>query len=154
MPPLHADTRMVDSGLVKRALLASAIILFIGCSTVGNRPLVTKIPGDRREFEIVQVDYSPRQAAVTATFSSAFGIFAFDLNPDGRRLKQLTLIIENQHYWEGLSFEDRSGHSTDLLHVEGVQVRQQDSNIVIQITAPAMELFKEGGRVQFVNQYR
>ena len=154
MPPLHADMRMVDSGWVKRALLASAIILLVGCSTVGNRPLVTKIPGDRREFEIVRVDYSPRQAAATAIFSSSFGIFAFELNPDGRKLTQLTLIVKNQRYGEGFSFQDRSGHSADLLHVEGVQVSRLDGNIVIQITTPAMELLKEGGAGQFVNQYR
>ena len=63
------------------------MIVIIACSTVGKRPLITKIPDDRREFEIVQVDYSLRAAAATITFASSFGIFAFYLNPDGCNLR-------------------------------------------------------------------
>ena len=90
------------------------LVLLIACSTAQG-PLVSKIPDDRREFEIVKVEYSPRQAAAAIRFSSSFGIFAFDLNPDGRKLKRLTFIVDNQRYCEGLTFQDRSGHTTDLL---------------------------------------
>ncbi len=130
-----------------------SVLLLAACATT-YRPLVSKIPGDRREFEIVQADYSPRQAAATIAFNSSFGIFAFDLNPDGRKLKRLNLILKNQRYCEGLSFQDRSGHTTDLLHAEGVQIGPQGSDVVIEIATPAVDLLKEGGRFQYVNQYR
>lgn len=130
-----------------------SVLLLAACSTT-YRPLVSKIPGDWREFEIVQADYSPRQAAATITFNSSFGIFAFDLNPDGRKLKRLNLIVKPQRYCEGLSFQDRSGHTTDLLHVEGVQIRPQGSDVVIEIAPPAVDLLREGGRFQYINQYR
>jgi hypothetical protein len=97
-----------------------AMVLLIACSTAQG-PIVSKIPDDRREFEIVKVEYSPRRAAATITFSSSFGIFAFDLDPDGRKFKRLTLIVNNQRYCEGLTLQDRSGHTTDLLRLEGVQ---------------------------------
>ncbi len=143
----------MDVTLVKPVLLAFSIILLTACSTA-HGPLVSKVPGDRREFEIVQVDYSPRHAAATATFSSSFGIFAFNLNTDGRKLNRLTLIVIHQQYCEGLSFQDRRRHTTDLRRAEGVQVRQRGSDIVIEIVPPAIDLLKEGGRVHYVNQYR
>jgi len=43
---------------------------------------------------------------------------------------------------------------TDLRHVEGVQVRQQGTDLVIEIVPPAVDLLRQGGRVEFVNQYR
>jgi hypothetical protein len=142
---------------VKPVLLALSVILTVilmaACSTA-HGPLVSKIPGDRRQFEIVQVDYSPRQAVATLTFNSTFGIFAFDLNPDGRQLNRFTLIVRNQRYCEGLSFQDRAGRGTDLRHVEGVQVRQEGADLVIEIAPPAVNLLKDGGRVQYINQYR
>ena len=129
------------------------VILLMACSTT-HGPLVSRIPGDRREFEVAQVDYSPRQAAATITFNSSFGIFAFDLNPGGRKLKRLTLIVNNQLYCEGLSFQDKVGHWTDLLHVEGVQVHEKGADLIIEIVSPAVDLVKDGGRVQYINQYR
>ncbi len=78
---------------MKPVLLSFSAILLISCSTAHD-PLVSKIPGDRRKFEIIQVDYSPHQATATITFDSSFGIFAFDLNPDGRKVKTLTLIVK------------------------------------------------------------
>jgi hypothetical protein len=60
--------------------------------------LVSKIPGGRREFEIVQVDYSARQAAAMIRFSSTFGIFAFGLNPGGRKVRKITLIVNDQQF--------------------------------------------------------
>jgi hypothetical protein len=138
---------------VKPVFLTFLVILLIGCAAARG-PLVSKIPGDRREFEIVQIDYSPRQAAAKVTFSSALGIFAFEMKPDGRKLDRLTLIIKKQHYCEGLSFQDRSGHTTDLLRVDGVQVRPEGSDLVIEIAPPAVDLLREAGRFQYVNQYR
>lgn len=154
MQSLSPVGRIVDSEEVKWILLALAVIALIGCASPDNRPLVTKVPGDRREFEIVQADHSPHQAAAIITFTSSFGIFAFDLNLAGRKLNRLTLIVRNQRYCEGLSFQDRAGHWTDLRQVEGVQVQRKDSNMVVEIAPPALDLMKEGGRVQFVNQYR
>jgi hypothetical protein len=128
-------------------------VLLIASSTP-HRPLVSKIPGDQRELEIVQVDYSPGKAAATVTFSSSFGIFACNLNPDGRKLHRLMLIVKNQRYCEELSFQDKAGHWTDLRHAEDVQVRQQGADLVIEIAPPAVNLLTDGGRVQFINQYR
>jgi hypothetical protein len=134
-------------------LLTFSLFLLIGCATA-HGPLVSKIPGDRRQFEILQVDHSPGRAAARVTFSSSLGIFAFEITPNGRKLDRLTLIIKNQHYCEGLSFQDRSGHTTDLLRVDGVQVRPQGSDLVIEIAPPAVDLLREAGRFQYVNQYR
>jgi hypothetical protein len=64
------------------------------------------------------------------------------------------VIVKNQQYCEGLSFQDKAGHWTDLRHVEGVLVRQQGADLVIEITPPAVNLLKDGGRVQYINQYR
>ena len=139
---------------MKRVLAALSVILLIGCSNLGQRPLITKVPGDRREFEIVKVDYSARQGAAAITFSSSFGIFAFDLDLGGRKVNKLTFIVHNQRYCEGLNFQDRNRRATDLRRAKGVQVRRQGSDMVIEITPPALDLLKEGGRVQYVNQYR
>ena len=130
-----------------------SLTLLIACATA-HRPLVTKVPRDRREFEIVYVDYSPRQAAARITFFSSFGIFAFDLNPDGRKLKRLTIVVNDQRYCEGLSFQDRTGHTTDLLRLQGVQVFHQGTDLVVEIGPPAVDLLQDGGRVQYFNQYR
>lgn len=138
---------------MKRLVPIFSVILLIACSTA-HGPLVSKVPGDRREVEIVQADYSPRRAAATITIAGAFGIFAFELNPAGRKLKRLTLIVNDQQYCEELSFQDRHGHTTDLRRAEGVQARRQGSAIVIEIMPPAVDLLKEGGRVQYVNQFR
>jgi hypothetical protein len=143
----------VDDGRVKRLVFTFSVILLIACST-SHGPLVSKIPGDRREFEIVRVDYSPRQAAATITFSSALGIFAFDLDPAGRKLKMLTVIVNKQSYCEGLTVQDRNGRTVDLLRAQGVQVRQEGTDLVIEITPPAVDLLEDGGRVQYVNQFR
>jgi hypothetical protein len=95
----------------------------------------------------------PASGGAEVTFSSSLGMFAFEMKPDGRKLDRLTLIIKNQHYCEGLSFQDRSGHTTDLLRVDGVQVRPQGSNLVIEIAPPAaVALLRESGRFQYVNQ--
>jgi hypothetical protein len=131
-----------------------SLLLLIGCSAFSKTALVSKIPGDRREFEIVQVEYSAREAAATITFASVSGIVAFDLSPDGRKLKKLTLIVNNERFCEGLSFQDRDGHTTDLRHAEGVQVFPRGTNLVIMIASPAIDLLKEGGRGQYINQYR
>jgi hypothetical protein len=100
------------------------------------------------------VEHAPRQAAAKITFSSSLGIFAFDLNPDGRVLNRLTLIVRDQRYCEELSFQDRAGRTTDLLRLQGVRVRQEGTDLVIEITTPAVAVLKDGGRVQYVNQYR
>ena len=90
---------------MKSMLPILSSVLLMACSTA-HGPLVSKISGDRREFEIVRVDYSTRQAAARITFSSALGIFAFDLDPAGRKLKTVTVIVNNQRHCEGLTFFD------------------------------------------------
>jgi hypothetical protein len=100
------------------------------------------------------VHYSARQAAAVIRFSSSSGIFAFDLDPGGRKLLRLTLIVDNQQFCEELTFQDRTEHTTDLLRLQGVQIRNPTSDLVIEIAPPAVDLLKEGGRVQYVNQYR
>jgi hypothetical protein len=137
----------------KTILSVLLLTLLIACSAA-HGPLVSKIPCDHREFEIIRVDYSPRQAAATITFSSSLGIFAFDLDPGGHKLNRLTLIVNDQRYCEGLDFQDRSRQTTNLRRAEGVRVQQQGSNLVIEIAPPALDLLKGGGRLQYVNQYR
>jgi hypothetical protein len=138
---------------MKPFLLAFVVMSLMACSTAQG-PLVSKIPDDRREFEIIKVEYSPRQADARISFSSSFGIFGFDLNPDGRKLKRLTFIVNNQRHCEGLTFQDRTGHTTDLLRLQGVHVFHQGTDLVIEIALPAVNLLHDGGRVQYVNQYR
>jgi hypothetical protein len=138
---------------MKSMLPSLAVVLLIACSTARG-PLVSKVPGDRREFEVVRVDYSPHQAAATITFSSSSGIFAFDLEPGGRKLKRLTILVSNERYCEGLTFQDRHERTVDLLRLQGVQVRHEAADLVIEIVSPALHLLKEGGRVQYVNQFR
>jgi hypothetical protein len=150
LQPYSSRTPMRPLTAVLGVLL---LALLIACCMT-HEPLVSKIPGDRREFEIVEVDYSRHQAAARITFSSSFGIFAFDLNPEGRALKSLTITIRNQRFCEGLTFQDRTGHMTELLRTQGVQVRQQATDLAIDIVPPAVNLLKGGGRVQYVNQYR
>ena len=142
-----------QTGHMKSMLPILALLPLIACSTAQG-PLVSKIPDDRREFEIVKVEYSPRQAVARISFSSSFGIFAFDLNPDGRKLKRLTLSVNNQRHCERLTFQDRTGHTTDLLRLQGVQVFHQGTDLVIEIALPAVNLLHDGGRVHYVNQYR
>jgi hypothetical protein len=142
-----------QTGHMKSKLPILALVLLIACSTAQGH-LVSKISDDRREFEIIKVEYSPRQATARISFSSSFGIFVFDLNPDGRKLKRLTFIVNNQRHCEGLSFQDRTGHTADLLRLQGVQVFRQGTDLVIEVTPPAVNLLQDGGRVQYVNQYR
>jgi hypothetical protein len=88
------DCSIPSSWRMKSALSVLASALLIACSTA-HRPFASKIPGDRREFEIVQVDYA-----------------------------------------------------------EGVLIRQEGADLVIELAPPAGNLLMDGGRVQFVNQYR
>lgn len=128
--------------------------LLVGCSTAGNAPLVTKIPGDRSEFEIAQVDYSAGRDTARIIFSSSRGILRFDLNPGGRKLRKLTFVVKDQRYCEGFDIRNRSGHKTDLLRAEGVQVHPQGADLFIEITPPAVDVLNDGGRIQYVNQFR
>jgi hypothetical protein len=151
--PVPVGILSLQTACMKAVVGTLLSALLIACSTA-HVPIVSKVPGDRREFEIVQVGYAPRDAAATITFSSSFGIFAFNLDPGGRKLKTVTFIVDKQSYCEGLTFQDRVGRTTDLLRLQGVHVRQEGTDLAIEIKPPAVAVLNGGGRVQYVNRYR
>lgn len=134
-------------------LLSFYLTLLLTCLFAAEpQPLVSKIPGDRREFQIVATRRDADQAS--ATFSSALGIFAFHLNLNAAKLSKLTLIIQKQVYCEGLTLQKTEGREIDLRTISGVKIQQHDGDTVIEFDATALRAMQPGGNVQYVNQYR
>jgi hypothetical protein len=130
-------------------------VLFANFSGGAELPeIVSKIPGDRREFKIAKTEFSNDQREARVTFASTTGIFAFDLELGAHKLSRLTLVIQDQSFCEGLTFRGKDGGETDLRTAKGVKVATVGRNIVIELSAAALETLRPGGRVQFVNQYR
>lgn len=130
-------------------------ILFTGDLRGAESPeIVSKIPGDQREFKILKSESSNDQREATVTFVSSFGIFAFNLALDGRRLSKLTLVIQGQSFCEGLTFRGKEGGEIDLRTAKSVKIAKVGPNIVIEFSAVVLNALSPGGQVQFVNQYR
>lgn len=136
------------------ALLWVLAIVGAGCASTAPREIVSRIPGDLRPFQIVRTEVSKDRSEATVTFSSSFGIFAFDLDLAGLELSKLTLVVQKQQFCEGLTFQPKDGRETDLRHAEGVKVSRQGNDLFIEIGPSALARLKKGGRVQYVNQYR
>jgi hypothetical protein len=134
-------------------LLVSACV---GASTPGALPdgVVSRVSGDQRPVTIVKTELSDDKTAATAWFTSSLGIFAFVFEPGDLPLKTVTFVIEKQSYCEGLSFSPKSGKALDLRRADGVQVAATNGNVRIEVRAPTVDLLKQGGRIQYVNQYR
>lgn len=139
---------------MKHVWLLSLIALLLACSRIPKVPAITRIPGDRREFNLLKRDYSALDSTLTVTVASSFGIFAFDLNLNGSELRKLTLIVQKQAYCEGLTFQDRAKKTMDLLHAEGVAVSKRGDDLIIEFGPPVVAVFRQGGRLQYVNQFR
>jgi len=128
--------------------------LLFACSVIPKAPVITRIPGDRREIEILKYDYLAVDSTATVTLASSLGIFAFDLNLNGADLRKLTLIVQNQTHCEGLTFQDRANKTTDLRHTSGVSVQKRGNDLLIEFGSPALAIFGQGGRLQYVSQFR
>jgi hypothetical protein len=116
--------------------------------------VVSKVPGDQRPVTIVRTELSDDKTSASVWFTSSLGIFAFTFEPGDLPLKTVTFIVQDQKYCEGLSFSPKTGNQVDLRHSDGVQVISTNGNLNIQVRAPAIDLLKKGGRVQYINQYR
>lgn len=129
--------------------------LLAGVAVADDLPdLVSKIPGDRRQVQIVKVEFSNTRPEATATFSTALGIFAFDIDLRTRNLAKVTLVILEQEFCEGLTFRGKEAPELDLRTTHGARIARAGKNIVIELTGDALRAMGAGGRVQFVNQYR
>jgi hypothetical protein len=63
-------------------------------------------------------------------------------------------LISKQTFCEGLTFQDRANKTTDLRHTEGVSVRKRGDDLLIEFGSPVLAVFGQGGRLQYVNQFR
>jgi hypothetical protein len=131
-----------------------APLLVHGAASAPPKEIAAKVPGDRRPVEIVGTEFNKEQAEATVTFRSSFGIFAFNLDLAGTRLTKLTFLIQKQKYCEGLDFRSKADKALDLRRAEGVKIAPRGEDLAIEITGPALAALQEGGRVQYINQYR
>lgn len=127
------------------------------CATPPAPPvpeIISKIPGYRREFQIVSRTFSEDQKSAVITLLEPTGIFAFRLDLAGVKLSRLTLIVQRQKYCEGLTFQPEGGRVVELPHAPGVKISPAGDDLKIEFGPPALELMHAGGRIQFINQYR
>jgi hypothetical protein len=139
------------------SFVASLLVLAcMGASTPESLPegVVSKVVGDQRPVTITKTELSSDRTAATVWFTSSLGIFAFTFQPGDLPLKTVTFVIEQQKYCEGLTFSPKSGKALDLRETDGVQVAVTNGNVRIEVRSPAIDQLKQGGRIQYVNQYR
>lgn len=141
------------SSVVVAGLLA---LVCIGTAQLQILPagVVAKVPGDQRPVAIVKTELSDDKTSARVWFTSSLGIFAFTFDPGDLPLKTVTFVIQDQKYCEGFAFYPKAGRELDLRHSDGVQVTSTNGNVNIEVRAPAIDLLKKGGRIQYVNQYR
>lgn len=133
------------------------LLAILVAESVGGAELpdiVSRIPDDRREIKIIKTEFSKDQSEATVTFTSASGIFAFNLELGALKIARLTLVIQEQSFCEGLTFRGKKGGETDLRTTAGVKIAKVARDIVIELSGVALEALRPGGQVQFVNQYR
>jgi len=90
---------------------------------------------------------------------SETGIFSFDIVPPPKAVKKMTLVLLEQRRLEGLGLTTRAGkwvnlgcHPPTSLH-EGVQIEMNDDTFRVDLTGPALDLVRQGGRLQVIRQY-
>ena len=150
MNPHERNETFRNAGLI----LLLTLFLAASAGGAGSPEIVSRIPGDRREFKIIKTESSNGQRECTVTFASSFGIFAFNLDLGTRKLSKLTLVIQEQSFCEGLTFRGKEGGEMDLRTTKGVTIAKVGRNIVIELSRVALDALGPGGQVQFVNQYR
>jgi len=119
---------------------------------------VVRIPASQaKRVQLVQEQLSVDGSAATVVFRAPGGIFFCDVLPLRPPLKKLTFIIRNEKHWEGVQFfpgGDMQREAIDLSRADGVRIFRSGKDVRIEFGPAGMILLKQGGRFQFVNQYR
>lgn len=138
--------------------LTPLLVLWLAsCATAPLPPepdIISKIPGYRREVQVVSQTFSPDRKSAVITLLEPSGIFACRIDLSGVKLSRLTLIVQKQKYCEGLTFQPEGGKVVELPFAPGVKISPAGEDMKIEITAPALDLMRTGGRLQYINQYR
>ena len=138
------------------SLKTIGLALLLGCLAFDSRAaeLITANPRYPGDFTIVSKEIAPDNPSARYEMISKFGIFSFDINLTGEKFSTVTLTVKNQQSCEGLNFQPRDSKWIDLKGKKGVKIETGTNGVLIEFSQPALAILEQGGRVQFINQYR
>jgi hypothetical protein len=133
------------------------IILLTCCAltTQAAEKSITKNVKSLREFKIETEETAADGKTTKLVINCPDGIFSFDVDLAQSKITTLVFVIKNTKFWEGVDFTptDKKYHE-ELKNKKGATIKAEGKDCVITLTGEALDLFKAGGRFQFVNQYR
>lgn len=107
------------------------------------------------KFQIVSREFSADLKQARYVLKSDLGIFRCRLNLTNTAITNLTLVVKDEKYCEGLDFQPNRGQWKEFKTAPGVSVTTgAKEGVVLQFRAEALEKMKPGGVLQFINQYR
>ncbi len=134
------------------------LITLIACAALSSTAAeksITKNVKSLREFKIESEETSADGKTTKLVINCPDGIFSFDIDLAQSKITTLVFVVKNTKFWEGVDFTptDKKDHE-DLKTKKGATIKADGKDCVITLTGDALDLFKAGGRFQFVNQYR
>jgi hypothetical protein len=134
------------------------MLILLACAVqtaTAAQPSITKNVKSLRDFKIESEETSPDGATTKLVIDCTDGIFSFDVDLGQSKITSLVFVIKNTAHWEGVQFSPTGKKSShDLKTTKGATIKAEGKNCVITLTGDALDLFKTGGRFQFVNLYR
>jgi len=133
------------------------IFLFaVSLPCLAAEPSIIKNPKSlHSSLKIVSEDIAADGSSARLVLDCPDGIFSFDVDLGQAKFTTLTFVVKNTEHWEGVEFKATGkDRPKDLKTTAGATIKADGKDCVITLTGEALDLFKTGGRFQFINLYR